>query len=226
MQSPNPLTRRRRPRATRPAPVKALRRQGGHHDELHHAQAFSGIVKALVGLLRVLRVAELSAPPQPASGAPEGAQVLHQSRRKRPRPPTFPMTLGSVHVPRTKPTASETTPAKNAQSTGERHVKYPSTWSAKLLDLHRSLTRPTGVSCPPCLSSLHHSLVTNNVLHSRTNQPCRSMPGFQVSQLASCGTLSNTFQTLPTTWRGQSVAFPRNTGFSAAFGPCGKVARR
>ena len=29
------------------------------------------------------------------------------------------MTLGSVHVPRTKPTASEATPAENAQSTGE-----------------------------------------------------------------------------------------------------------
>ena len=91
MPFPEPRTRRRRPRATKPAPVKALRQQGGHHEELHHAQAVSGIVKALVGLLQVLRVAKQPSPPQPASGAPEEeAQVLHQERRKRPRPRTLP----------------------------------------------------------------------------------------------------------------------------------------
>ena len=42
----------------------------------------------------------------------------------------FPMTLGSVHVPRTKPAASEATPAENAQSTGRENIKCPSTWSA------------------------------------------------------------------------------------------------
>ena len=30
------------------------------------------------------------------------------------------MTLGSVHIPRTKPAASDTTPAENTQNTGER----------------------------------------------------------------------------------------------------------
>ena len=42
-----------------------------HHDELHLAQPFSGIVVALVGLLRILRVSELSASPRPAPTAPE-----------------------------------------------------------------------------------------------------------------------------------------------------------
>ena len=45
---------------------------------------------ALVGLLRILRVAELSASPRPAPTAPEKAHVLRQIRRKRPRPPTLP----------------------------------------------------------------------------------------------------------------------------------------
>ena len=41
------------------------------HDELHLAQPVSGIVAALVGLLRILRVAKLSASPRPAPTAPE-----------------------------------------------------------------------------------------------------------------------------------------------------------
>ena len=100
------------------------------HDELHHAQAFSGNVKALVGLLRVLRVAELAAPPPPASGAPEEAQVLHQSRRKRPRPPTL------LHDPRKCARAQDETHSQRSHASRKRaehrreHVKYPSTWSA------------------------------------------------------------------------------------------------
>ena len=61
-----------------------------HHDELHLAQPFSGIVVALVGLLRILRVSELTASPRPAPTAPEKAHVLRRKRRKRPRPPTLP----------------------------------------------------------------------------------------------------------------------------------------
>ena len=130
MRSPNPLTRRRRPRATKPTAVKALRRQGGHHDELHHAQAVSGIVKALVGLLRVLRVSELSSPPQPASGAPEEAQVLHRNRRKRPRPRTL------LHDPRKCARAQDETHSQRRRASRKRaehrreYVKYLSTWSA------------------------------------------------------------------------------------------------
>ena len=133
MPSPNPLTRRRRPRATKPTPVKALRRQGGHHEELHHAQAVSGIVKALVGLLRVLRVAKQSSPPQPASGAPEEeAQVLHQDRRKRPRPRTLP------HDPRKCAHAQDETRSQRRRASrkraehGRENIKYLSTWSAWL----------------------------------------------------------------------------------------------
>ena len=60
------------------------------HDELHLAQPVSRSVAALVGLLRILRVAKLSASPRPAPRTPEKAHVLRRKRRKRPRPPSPP----------------------------------------------------------------------------------------------------------------------------------------
>ena len=47
-----------------------------HHDELHLAQPLSGIVLALVGLLRILRVSKLSRLATPSAN----------SARKSPRP--------------------------------------------------------------------------------------------------------------------------------------------
>ena len=54
-----------------------------HHDELHLAQPLSGIVIALVGLLRILRVSKLSASPRPAPTAPEKAHVLRQEAQEK-----------------------------------------------------------------------------------------------------------------------------------------------
>ena len=53
-------------KSNKPAPVKALRQQGDHQEELHHTQTISGNVEALVELHQVLRVAKRPSPP-PAS---------------------------------------------------------------------------------------------------------------------------------------------------------------
>ena len=100
--------------------------EDGHHDELHLAQPFSGIVIALVGLLRILRVAEL---PRPAPTAPEKAHVLRRNRRKRPRPPTLP------HDPQKRARVQDKTHSQRRHASRKRaahrreHVKFPSTWS-------------------------------------------------------------------------------------------------
>ena len=126
----------------------------------------------------------------------------------------FPMTLGSVHVPRTKPTASETTPAKNAQSTGESTLNIPphgapSCW---ICTVHSQGLRASHVLRVLAVSIIHWLPTTFFTVAPISH--AGACLASRVSQLASCGTLSTTFQTLPTTWRGQSVAFPRNTGFS------------
>ena len=122
----------------------------GHHEELHHTQTISGNVEALVELHQVLRVAKQPSPPQPASGAPEEkAQVLHQDRRKRPRPRTLPHDLGSVHIARTKPAASDATPAENTQDTGERVLNISPHGALGCL----ALTSATLVASTPSSSS-------------------------------------------------------------------------
>ena len=85
-----------------------------HHDELRLAQPFPGNKVALAGLLRVFRVAELSALPEPAPKAPERAHVLHRSRRKRPHPPTLSHDPRKCARTQDKPTDSDATPAENA----------------------------------------------------------------------------------------------------------------
>ena len=100
-----------------------------HHDELHLAQPFSGIVVALVWLLRILRVSELSASPRPAP----------HSARKSPRPApeaqekttstNSSMILRSVRVQDQTHSQRRHASRKRAEHRRE-HVKFPSTWSA------------------------------------------------------------------------------------------------
>ena len=131
MSFPKPRTWRRRPSATKPAPVKALRQQGGHHEELHHAQTISGNVEALVGLLQVLRVAKESSPPQPSSGAPEEeAKVLHQDRRKRSRPRTLPNDPQKCAHTQDETRSQQTRAGRKHAEHGRESIKYLSTWSA------------------------------------------------------------------------------------------------
>ena len=78
-------------KSSKPAPVRALRQQGDHHEELHRAQAITGTVEALVELHQTRRVAKRPTPPRPASEElEEKAQDLRQNRRKRPRPQALP----------------------------------------------------------------------------------------------------------------------------------------
>ena len=78
-------------KSSKPVPVRALRQQGDHHEELRHVQAITGAVEALVELHQTLRVAKRPFPPRPAFEAPEEkAQDLRQNRRKRPRPQALP----------------------------------------------------------------------------------------------------------------------------------------
>ena len=61
----------------------------------------------------------------------------------------FPMTLGSVRVPRTKPTASDAAPAENAQSTGESMLNISPHGALGCL----ALTSATLVASTPTSSS-------------------------------------------------------------------------
>ena len=129
----------------KPAPVKVLRQQGGHHEELHHTQTISGNVEALVELHQVLRVAKQPSPPQPASGAPE---------EKGPCPAQGAAGKDSVHGhfthdPRKCAHTQDETRSQRRHA-GRKHaghgresIKYLSTWSAWLpcADVRRRLSR-------------------------------------------------------------------------------------
>ena len=120
-------------KSSRSAPVRALRQQGGHHEELHHAQTISGTVEALVELHQTLRVAKRHSPHRPISRVPEEkAQDLRQDRRKRPRPQALPQDPRKcAHTQDETRSQRRHAGRKHAGHGGER-IKYLSTWSAWL----------------------------------------------------------------------------------------------
>ena len=101
-------------KSSKPAPVRALRQQGGHHEELHHAQAIAGTVEALVELHQTLRVAKRPFPPRPA---------FQSTRREGPRPAPEPQEKTASTGTSTRPSEVCTYPGRNPQPATPRRQK-------------------------------------------------------------------------------------------------------
>ena len=128
-----PTVMKKTSKSNKPAPVKALRQQGGHHEELHHTQTISGNVEALVELHQTLRVAKRPSPPRPASEVPEEkAQDLRQNRRKRPRPQTLPQDPRKCAHTQDETRSQRRHAGRKHAGHGRESIKYLSTWSAWL----------------------------------------------------------------------------------------------
>ena len=117
----------------RPAPVRTLRQQGDHHEELRHVQAIAGTVEAPVELHQTLRVARQSSTPRPISGVPgEKAQDLHQNRWKRPRPQAPPKDPRKCAHTQDETRSQRRHAGRKHAGHGRESIKYLSTWSAWL----------------------------------------------------------------------------------------------
>ena len=80
---------------------------------------------ALVGLLRIFRVAERCAMPEPTSTTQERAHVLLRSRRKGPYRPTLPHDPRKCARTQSKPSNSDAPPGENAQKSGGNKSNVP-----------------------------------------------------------------------------------------------------
>ena len=105
-------------------------REDDHHDDLCLAEPFPGIKMALVGLLRIFRVAERCAMPEPTSTTQERAHVLLRSRSKRT------ISTNTSTWPPEVCTYPEQTLEQRCRTRRKRteerreQIKCPSTWSA------------------------------------------------------------------------------------------------
>ena len=121
MPFPDPRTRRRRPRATNLHLWKHFASKEATMKSFTTRRQFLGTWKHLLSSIR---------PSESPSGPPRPDQRLkYQKRRPKTCARTagkdrvhrhFHKTPGSVHIPRTKPAASDATPAENTRDTGER----------------------------------------------------------------------------------------------------------
>ena len=80
---------------------------------------------ALVGLLRIFRVAERCAMPEPTSTTQERAHVLLRSRRKGPCRAALPHDPRKCARTQSKPSNSDAAPGESAQKSGGNKSNVP-----------------------------------------------------------------------------------------------------